>query len=328
MNSKRNLNGLDLFKLIMAAMVVAIHTRPFDALKSRTLYYVFDTATELAVPYFYMASAYLLFLKAEKSGLQTVKDYIFRMVKLYILWEVIYLPLALYGYIRDGMTIGQTALVYIREFFITGEHFYSWPLWYILYTVYAAAFVYLLLRCGMRHWQVLAAAAAVYVFTQTALYAEIVSVYEPNSAKDMLVKVIARGRNFAAPLYFSVGMCAAKYNFRINKKICALLLLPAFAVSVLLIHPPVRLPLFVLWFMLSISLELPDCRVYKYMRRASTTVYFAHMLVFYLWTYIVSEYYCYGVKGFAFTLAGSLVIAVAEIVIKQKRRSRIPVGIS
>ena len=69
MNSKRNLNGLDLFKLIMAAMVVAIHTRPFDALKSRTLYYVFDTATELAVPYFYMASAYLLFFESGKERL-------------------------------------------------------------------------------------------------------------------------------------------------------------------------------------------------------------------------------------------------------------------
>ena len=48
--------------------------------------------------------------------------------------------------IAAGVPLRNSVLMYIRGFFFWGEQYNSWPLWYLLSTVYALMLILLLLR--------------------------------------------------------------------------------------------------------------------------------------------------------------------------------------
>ena len=102
---KKNIDILDLTKFILSLMIVAIHTGLFPSVLYPWLY--------LAVPLFFIISSYLLFSKikslpAEKHK-ETIKHYIFRILKLYLFWFIVLLPITIQirdGWFADGLWIG------------------------------------------------------------------------------------------------------------------------------------------------------------------------------------------------------------------------------
>lgn len=86
MEQKEINRTVDLAKLVMAVLVIGIHTEPFGF--SIWLDRGFGMLTRLCVPFFFMASAYFCFKKAGNSVLGAVK----RIGILYIVWSLIYLP--------------------------------------------------------------------------------------------------------------------------------------------------------------------------------------------------------------------------------------------
>ena len=94
---KVKINSLDIAKFIMAIFVICLHTHPFRSIEPFPL---FEIITNSAVPFFFMASAFLLFQKFyhSKMDLTIIKNYIKRMIKLYVIWNIIYLPISIYGY--------------------------------------------------------------------------------------------------------------------------------------------------------------------------------------------------------------------------------------
>lgn len=54
---------LDIMKLAMAIVVVAIHTRPELSFSSPVVVSLFEAVYSIAVPFFFMASGFLLFRK-------------------------------------------------------------------------------------------------------------------------------------------------------------------------------------------------------------------------------------------------------------------------
>ncbi len=78
--------ALDICKILMAVLVVGIHTRPFgfnDALQG-----VYFFATRLCVPFFFTASAYFFYLKQH-----SLLKYIKRIGILYLVWFLLFLPI-------------------------------------------------------------------------------------------------------------------------------------------------------------------------------------------------------------------------------------------
>ena len=141
---------LDVMKFVMAIIVVAVHTRPELSFKSTFIRELFEALYSIAVPFFFMASGFLLFRKIElplnKEGEVRIKSYLKRMCKLYLVWTIIYLPLTIYGFYLDGISPLKAVAVFFRNFLLVGENYMSWPLWYLLALIVAVGIIYILLK--------------------------------------------------------------------------------------------------------------------------------------------------------------------------------------
>lgn len=84
-NNFSKLAFVDVMKLIMAILVVGIHTEPFGF--NIWLDRGFGMITRLCVPFFFVISAYLYYSKAGNF-----RKYAKRILLLYIIWSLIYLP--------------------------------------------------------------------------------------------------------------------------------------------------------------------------------------------------------------------------------------------
>ena len=144
MIEKKNYYGIDLLKFIMAVCVVAIHTQPLYSIQSIVVQRLFDTITSLAVPYFFSVSGFLLFSKIDANisctkNMEVCKRYLSRVLSLYVIWNIIYLPITIFGFKENNMSFARYVLDCIRGFLFIGQQFYSWQLWYLLSVFFVIA---------------------------------------------------------------------------------------------------------------------------------------------------------------------------------------------
>lgn len=87
-------------KMIAAIFVVAIHSQPFSGLTEVLVIYLF---ARIAVPFFFVASAFFFFKKPVEQ--QNIKGYVRRLAILYIFWFIIELPITiLHSFYRTADT--------------------------------------------------------------------------------------------------------------------------------------------------------------------------------------------------------------------------------
>ena len=221
------LNSIDLAKFFMAIMVVAIHTiRPENVLFSN----IFSNVTGLAVPFFFISSAFLLHLKVSNEE-QSIKEatiikFIKRMIRLYLMWSILYLPFSFYGIIVKKTSLVTSIFLYFWNLFFNGEHYYSWPLWYLLGTIYAAVLLYFILRKNLSIKFVLIVSLILFVIGQTIILV---------SQSDFLIEgtliykgfrlIGGTGRLLAGMSYFLFGYFVAENGKKIRGVYSLLLLL-------------------------------------------------------------------------------------------------------
>lgn len=122
--AKSTNSTIDIAKLIMAVLVVAIHTEPFafNIWLDRGL----GIITRLCVPFFFVAGSYFFF-----GSKRSLKDYITRMLSLYFLWTIIYLPFDLKEFSQLGI------FLVLKRIFWDGNRVF----WYIYASVIATLIV-------------------------------------------------------------------------------------------------------------------------------------------------------------------------------------------
>lgn len=149
-----NYPDLDLAKLAMALLVVEIHTRPFRDVPLAE--HIVEGIDVLAVPFFFVASAFLCFggltggdfVSADSRGSLRVRKTAAKLLRLYLTWTVVFLPVTLFGDMLYGRGLLASVVSFAQGTLFIGENFCSWPLWYLLAGVVAFGLVYLLLRGG------------------------------------------------------------------------------------------------------------------------------------------------------------------------------------
>lgn len=152
-----NYPDLDVAKILMAFLVVEIHARPLMGFPLAER--VVEGIDVVAVPFFFMASAFLCFRGldeasfAEKTlpGAVRVRKTIGRLLKLYLIWTVLYLPVTVFGSVIHGDCLAYALAVFARGTLFIGENYYSWPLWYLLAGAVGFSLVYICLRGGCAH---------------------------------------------------------------------------------------------------------------------------------------------------------------------------------
>lgn len=119
----KNNDLLDLVKLILAFMVVAIHTGLFDPVLYPWL--------RLAVPLFFIISSYLFFLRVNAcdgscAKLSALNSFILRNLKLYAFWFVVLFPLNVFTRHWFDYGFWRGILVIIKSFFLASTFVASW----------------------------------------------------------------------------------------------------------------------------------------------------------------------------------------------------------
>ena len=121
--------------------------------------------SNLAVPVFFIIAGFLLFRKipdtGKKSGWPVAGRYAWRIVKLYLLWCVIYWPIDIFNWYHGTAGIAETVKAYIHSFFFSST---IAQLWYLPALAVAVLLVWTAYRAGLGVRQLLVLTGALFVF--------------------------------------------------------------------------------------------------------------------------------------------------------------------
>ena len=153
MTEKRLYNGLDIVKLGLALLVAARHMiQIFYPPESKWRLLIGGCLSNLAVPVFFIIAGFFLFQKVDReqpeSSRKAVFRYCGRILKLYILWSVLYLPLDYHNwYYNPDRNVGKAVFNYIQCFFFGST---TVQLWYLPAVLVACLLVWFCYQKGAK----------------------------------------------------------------------------------------------------------------------------------------------------------------------------------
>lgn len=297
-------NGIDLCKLIMAVVVVAIHTEPLVNCDNEVVLMIYNQFIQFAVPFFFIATGYFLFLSISKccdvsKKRSIVISYIKKTAKMYVLWSLIYLPIEIYFNIGNGTDWLKAIIRYVGKFFLIGSQDNSWQMWYLLALLYALIVILLILK----HISKLGLPMIVVSGMCTVLCQELVSE--------------SIGRMFSGLLYVLIGMYIAKKSFSIllstliflYVNIYGLLVADRWVDSIVVILGATMM------FMMVSGLNLKEHRCYIIFRKVSANIFFVHMLVWTVYSTLLYGERIKGLESFVITVFLSVVISSGMLLV-------------
>lgn len=339
---KRNYNSIDLLKLVLSFLVVAIHTDPLKFCKNKLVLDAFWCLADTAVPVFFLAAGFFLenkiipslYSESIKSQLakatraySEISQYLVRMIYLYLIWSLLYLPLAVLHFAAEKTGLAKSVLLYLRGFLLIGEQYNSWPLWYLLSTIYALAFILFLYRHNFSLKNIAACGFLLLIFgtTITQLIACDNAPIYLSGLKKIFEQSITTGRIFSGAFYIPIGMILAKK--RIALPVSILMMTFGYVINVA-IDGAWGSTLFLAisaigLFSVVETIKLKDSNIYPYFRRMSICIYFIHMYVWTAYYTVVHGEKTYGVDSFVMTLLISIAISVCYLYISKKCRNSI-----
>lgn len=129
-------NNLDILKIVMAFLVIALHIFPVskvEGIEGLISYEIASGITRIAVPTFFLISGY--FLRNKLNDTAYLWKYAKRILLLYVVWQLIYLPDLIRFYNLGWFSKTNMLLKLIYGY---------WHLWYLLASAIAVGLLYLL----------------------------------------------------------------------------------------------------------------------------------------------------------------------------------------
>jgi len=124
----RSYNGIDIIKFIMSIFMVIIHAKPLLEISYWGNYALTYGITRVTVPFFFIASGFLLFKKMSLYDIDVkkIKKYIYHIFRLYMIWTVIYLPIIFWEVHKNENGILHGIIIAIRNTIMAGSYFQLW----------------------------------------------------------------------------------------------------------------------------------------------------------------------------------------------------------
>lgn len=330
MKQTNEYSGVDLVKWLMALCVIALHTEPLHAVCEGIGLSMYYSVVDCAVPYFFIASGFFLGLKLKRkpdSSLSAIKSMLIRMLGLYAVWSVVYLPLAIADYVAGGLTPVQAVINYVIWFFAVGEHYNSWMLWYLLATIYALVYVWLCTRWNIAvEKQVCLGAIVTLVVLILRLVTSAQDVLPVQSEQLLRLMELGgqNGRLVFGFFYIPLGMLLAKHPMQRQKSI--VIMVTAFLLSCLCMKREIKaflvIPCAMSLFSWSAQLHLPTRMLWYRLRKHSTVIYFIHMYVWTAYYMLVYRGKIFGPDSFVVTAVVSEIIACIWCLMVEKQNKQ------
>lgn len=228
-NTTVKYNSIDMAKLICSILVVMIHIAPFGKQTSTNIlsYLNFGLSQclcRIAVPLFFIFNGFFLYKKTplEKFSIQYSKKYFFHILKLYLLWSLIYFPIKLIGILNNPKGIVYGFVGYFKDLICVGSYTH---LWYLNALLFAVALISFLLHKKWTPKKILLTSSFFYIIgllgdgyygiisplLQFPFVGEIINIY---------FKIFSTTRNglFFAFFFVSLGMILSGKEIKISRK--------------------------------------------------------------------------------------------------------------
>ncbi|MDE5697189.1 MAG: acyltransferase [Lachnospiraceae bacterium] len=315
---KEKFNSIDLFKFLMAIVVVAFHTNPFVHCKSTLVNEIVIMIADMSVPFFFMASGYLLAVRwgdTRQQREQYIQKTLLSTMRLYVTWTLLSLPLTIYGYIMSGNGIISCIVSYIKYFLFVGKLYNSYHLWYLLAMIYAFLAMWILIHWGKGVGSILATGVFFY-----AVYLLFGWNMQNDNVNDLLAAagkvfyfVFNSGNVLTGMLYMSIGICIRERG-RVSLEISIVGIAAGILVRYSLSQELGNILLSVMLFALILNIKLKDNAGYIILRSLSKYIYLLHLLCFSFYTFIIiRQPNKLGIDSFIVTFTLATVISAAVI---------------
>ena len=301
---KKNYNGIDAAKFVCSLLVIAIHISPLGADKNQLLTYlnygIQKYIARIAVPFFFISSGYFLFKKTsiQEYEINHAKKYIIKILRLYLLWTLIYMPISIYAIVKDNEGILHGIWEYSRNVLFVG----SYPhLWYLRALIVATIIISLFLYRRKNPNKILVIAFVLYLIGVFGNAWSVVLLPLKQSIPTIwrllktIGKVMVTTRNglLFGFFFMSLGMSFSYYGNRIKKETA----LTGFILSMILLGGEVLFlkynykhiyeydmyiflaPSAYFLFSFCEQAEMKDSKIYKTLRIMGSLVYFIHLWV-------------------------------------------------
>ena len=304
---KKNYYSIDILKFFCMICVVALHTNPIHDISNTLIISVYYSIVKMAVPCFFLSSGFLIANRL-KTNQKYLKTYFLRTINLYIFWNIVYLPLTLYHMLMNGISIKRGILIFIRGFFLIGQQYNSWQLWYLLSTIYSIGIILLIqkyTKLNLNH--IILIGIIFYIIDIIITF----MIGKNNILQKFLSFLLNDGKLFSGLLYLSVGMWLNSHSL---KKIHTyLIIIISFILNIYFKNIPINFVLTAVCaiciFSIVKEIQLDYSTTYITLRKLSAGVYFIHMYVWTFYYMLVFQTKTFGIEAFAFTLILSLLIS-------------------
>lgn len=270
-----NLQLIDLSKFIMALAVVAIHcdVSSLDSLFCR--YFTF------VVPLFFVFSGYLMFMKYEEKGVDYILTFTKKILLMWCLWTLIYLPLTILEHIKIGSGIMSSISTIIQSTIFEGKNLMSPHMWYLHSLIVYSFLIWILLKRG---FSVELITGIGFFLAFTGYKFSHIIMHDDNSTTFKIVKlyyhIFITNRLLHSLFYISIGLIIKKYQTRLRPYKLLFGIIGVF-LPLIVLH---TFPFFsyIVTFLLAIFLLNTNIAIklpYKWFRYMSTAIYFLHMYI-------------------------------------------------
>lgn len=318
-----NFHSIDCVKLVMAVFVVAIHTSAYNCYPQAWVNMIGTALISLAVPFFFVASGFLLWHKLVEATIEQkldrIQKWLKKTIRLYLVWTFIFLPYAIYGFARENLSITKSIIFYIRNILLVGENYWSWPLWYLLAMIVAGGILYVVvrIRCKQKHIYILAIVLAITGIILNTLHEQCDGYHQ------LYFSIFKTTRNgfFIGFPYICIGIAIAQHGILRSTRILWLIFLISIGLNIVDIPFALFIAVYAL-FSLTLHMQLPSSKKEQYQqaRLSSTVIYFVHMI----WIGLITLLYPANIAPYwLFLWIMSLSSITALVVVKNKNNKLI-----
>lgn len=326
-----NYNFVNILKFFFSILVIAGHTKVLNYINNSTIKEILVFFGETAVPFFFISMGYSLaekidFNNPSNRDLMKMKVVLKGVIKQYLLWSIVYLPLALIEYFETGNSFIYSFFSYLKGLFLKGEHYNSWMLWYLLSFVYSFGFIYI---CSKRKISYKKIIIFSFLIGSLSILIKGIGIYDISFSSNIITYIIKfmkltidNGRIFTGFIYVPLGIILEKCN--ISSKVLSFAFILSFIyvfTSNYFISACCRILLGLSLFM--ISLNIPISKKYNTfcdrLRDLSTSNYYLHMWVFSIYYYIVYRKPTYTIDCFIYTALITVFMGILYLFYKTRK---------
>ena len=288
--------GLDLLKFLMALLVAARHViQIYYPAESRWRLVIGNWLSNLAVPVFFVIAGFLLFKKLTNTDWTIIRRYVFRILKLYILWCIIYWPIDFYNWHQSGEPVLKTILFYFQSFLFSST---ITQLWYLPALATACLIVWAGYKAGLKIWMLLLLTSLLFIFGCSCNNQYFLE-HSPRKIQEFIhwyapIFLTTRNGLFYGSLYVTLGLWFSKKQWHMPPLLAAagsLIFLGVMYKEVSTFSNAnmvfSAVPTVVCLVELAMGLKGTSSRFFLFLREQSQWIYFSHYYFIHLFSWTI-----------------------------------------